>query len=323
MIDILNIMPHEISRDLAGYILFFYGSPKTGKTTIASQFSNSLILAFEKGFNALPGVIAQPINKWMEFKEILMQLETKAAKEKYEYIIVDTADLAYLYAEQFIFNKEGVTEYKEIPYGQGYGMVEKEFDKAMRKIVQLGYGLIFISHSQDKTMEDENGEEYNKIIPTLEKRGRKVINRMSDIIGYTRIAKDPESGEEKTYLFMRGTSRYEAGSRFAYTSDFIEFSYKNLVQDIGNAIDKLEANGATLATERENHYIVEEEEFLIEDELEKFYEMADKLMEKDKDYQIGISDIILDILGPERNIRNCTQKQVDLVRLINEAVNKL
>ena len=325
MIDILNIEPHKVSTDLSGYILFFYGMPKTGKTTVSSQFYKPLILAFEKGFNSLPGVMAQPINKWMEFKEILMQLESEAAKEKYRYVIIDTADLAYLYAEQFIFNKEGVMGYKDIPYGQGYGMVEKEFDKAMRRIVQLGYGLVFISHAQDKTMEDENGEEYNQIIPTLEKRGRKVVNRMSDIIGYTRIAKDPETGEEKTYLFMRGTSRYEAGSRFAHTSDFIEFSYNNLVQDIKQAIEKLETGDdeTVLSEERENSYIIEEEKFFIEEELEKFYEIADKLMSIDKSYQEKIANVIEATLGVERNIKNCTQKQVDLVRLINKIISEL
>lgn len=29
-IDILNIEPHKISRDLKGYTILFYGQPKTG-----------------------------------------------------------------------------------------------------------------------------------------------------------------------------------------------------------------------------------------------------------------------------------------------------
>ena len=28
-IDILNITPHEVSRDLSGYTVLFYGQPKT------------------------------------------------------------------------------------------------------------------------------------------------------------------------------------------------------------------------------------------------------------------------------------------------------
>lgn len=55
---LLDIKPHEVSRDLRGYSVLFYGEPKSGKTTIASKFPNSLLFAFEKGYNALPGVMA-------------------------------------------------------------------------------------------------------------------------------------------------------------------------------------------------------------------------------------------------------------------------
>lgn len=48
-IDLINIEPHKVSRDLSGYITYIYGEPKTGKTTLATQMPNSLVLAFERG----------------------------------------------------------------------------------------------------------------------------------------------------------------------------------------------------------------------------------------------------------------------------------
>lgn len=65
--------------------------PKSGKTTTASKFPNSLILAFEKGYAAIPGVRALPMNNWGEFLNVLRQLKDAAVKESYETIIVDTA----------------------------------------------------------------------------------------------------------------------------------------------------------------------------------------------------------------------------------------
>lgn len=79
-IDIFNIQPHQVSRDLRGYSVFFYGGWKTGKTTIASKFPKALLLAAEKGYNALAGVMAQPINSWAEFKKVLRQLKDERAK---------------------------------------------------------------------------------------------------------------------------------------------------------------------------------------------------------------------------------------------------
>ena len=36
--SLLDIKPHQVSRNLRGYSVLFYGTPKSGKTTIASQF---------------------------------------------------------------------------------------------------------------------------------------------------------------------------------------------------------------------------------------------------------------------------------------------
>ena len=60
-INLLALQPHKVSRDLSGYITYVYGAPKTGKTTLATQMDGCLLLAFEQGYNALPGVIAQDV----------------------------------------------------------------------------------------------------------------------------------------------------------------------------------------------------------------------------------------------------------------------
>lgn len=76
-IDLMSLTPHKVSRDLRGYSVFFYGEPKSGKTTTAARFPEALLLAFEKGYNAIPGIIAQPINSWSEFKQTLRELKKK------------------------------------------------------------------------------------------------------------------------------------------------------------------------------------------------------------------------------------------------------
>jgi hypothetical protein len=54
-----------------------------GKTTIASKFPRALLCAAEKGYSALAGVMAQPINSWAEFKKVLRQLKDPKAKEMF------------------------------------------------------------------------------------------------------------------------------------------------------------------------------------------------------------------------------------------------
>lgn len=90
-IDILSITPHQVSRDLHGYSVLFYGEPKSGKTTTATKFPHHLLLAFEKGYDAIPGAMVQPINSWSEFRKVLRQLKDPKVKEKFETLIIDTA----------------------------------------------------------------------------------------------------------------------------------------------------------------------------------------------------------------------------------------
>ena len=116
----------------------------------------------------------------------------------------------------------------------------------------MDYGLILISHATDKVFKDEAGNEYNKIVPTLDKRANNIVARMADIIGYSRIVTDKD-GNNLTKLFMRGTPRYEAGSRFKYTPDYIDFSYDNLVSAISEAIDKQsQEDGKEFFTDKKN-----------------------------------------------------------------------
>lgn len=67
-IDILNIQPSVISRDLKGKYIAIYGPEKCGKTTFAAQNPKTLICAFEIGTNFLSGIKAQPIQKWAKLK---------------------------------------------------------------------------------------------------------------------------------------------------------------------------------------------------------------------------------------------------------------
>jgi len=135
-------------------------------------------------------------------------------------------------------------------------MVGKEFDDCLRSIVQMDYGLVIISHATDKTFTDEQGHDYNQIVPTLDRRARNIVSRMCDIIGYSRTVTD-EKGVESTKLFIRGTQRYVAGSRFKYTPDYIDFNYKSLVEAISAAIDKqAQEDGTQYFTDtRQNLYI--------------------------------------------------------------------
>lgn len=294
---------------------------KTGKTTIASRFPDALLLAFEKGYAALPGVKAAPINRWSEFKQVLKQLKSDEAHALYKTIIVDTSDICYDLCEKYICNLNEVSKIGDVPYGGGYGQAKKEFDEALRSIPQMGYGLVMISHAQDKTFTDEDGNEYNKIVPTLANQPRLVVDRMVDILGYARPVEDAE-GNIKTLLFLRGTPRFEAGSRFKYTPEYIEFTYENLVAALNDAIDQqaAELNGEFVTDKREGaHNASEPLDF--DALMSQFNEMVSKL-QKAVGADFGpkwapiITEIVNKYLGKGKKVSDCSREQVEQLSLI-------
>ena len=292
--------------------MFFYGEPKSGKTTTAAKFEKNLLLAFEKGYNAIPGVMAQPINNWAEFRKVLRQLKDPKARERFYTITIDTCDIAYDYCTKYICDNAlrpdggyGVDSISDIPFGKGYTLVAKEFDECLRSIVMMDYGLILISHATDKVFKDEAGNEYNKIVPTLDKRANNIVARMADIIGYSRIVTDKD-GNNLTKLFMRGTPRYEAGSRFKYTPDYIDFSYDNLVAAISDAIDQQAKEDGLNFDE-----LMKNCNALIKDMIDN---NSDEIFQNF--YQPRIVQITDHFLGRGQKMSQCSREQVEALSLI-------
>lgn len=334
-LNLLNIQPHQVSRDMRGYSVFFYGEPKSGKTTTATKFPNHLLLAFEKGYNAIPGAMAQPINSWSEFRKVLRQLKEPEVQAKFETIIIDTADIAYDYAENYICANNNVDTIGDIGFGKGYTMVAKEFDECLRRIVQMNYGLVLISHAVDKTFTDEAGREFNQIVPTLGNKPRNIVSRMCDIIGYSRAVQDAE-GNTSTKLFMRGTPRYVAGSRFKYTPDYIDFTYQNLVKAIGDAIDKQSAEDGTeyFTDTRNNLYVDTTVELDFDALVKEFNDIianipgstgeATEEGAKFKEYWAPrITQITDKYLGKGKKVNQCTRDQVEALDLIVSDLKEL
>ena len=321
-----SIKPHQVSRNLKGYSVMFYGTPKSGKTTTACKFPNHLLLAFEKGYSTIPGAMALPINSWTEFRSAIVDLKDEETKQMYDTVIMDTADIAYMYCEKYICNREGKATIGDIPYGAGYGMVETEFDDCLRKIIQLGYGLVLISHSTDRTEKDTDGSEYQKMMPTLDKRGRKVCERTCDIIGLSQPVKNAQ-GEIETRLFLRETPRFVAGSRFKYMPDSIVFTYDNLVNAIAEAVD-LEAK------EHGNQYVTDKFVNLhadnaiettadYEELMAEFQVLVGKAMEKSQSNRARITSIVNEYLGFGKKVSECTEVNTPQLLLIVAELRKL
>ena len=73
---------------------------------------------------------------------VLRQLEKPEAHASFETIIIDTISIAWDLCEQYICAQNSVQKISDIEWGGGYTACKKEFESTLRKITQLGYGVV-------------------------------------------------------------------------------------------------------------------------------------------------------------------------------------
>lgn len=265
--------------------------------------------------------MAKPLNTWSEFKKVLRELKDPEVQKVFQTVVIDTADIAYALCEKWVCQQESnekvdYTTIGDIPYGKGYKLVEKEFDESLRAIIQMNYGLVIISHAIDKTFTDENGKDFNQIVPTLDQRGRKICERTCDIIGYARSVETDEG--RRSTLYLRQTSRFVAGSRFKYMPNAIDFTYDNLVNAIQEAIDKeaAENSGKFVTDERQNRELVKTN-YDFKALMDEFQNLVSKLMETQSPTMAAkITKIVETHLGKGKKVGEITPEQAAELDLI-------
>lgn len=313
-INLLNIQPHKVSKDLSGYITYIYGAPKTGKTTLAVQMPKTLLLAFERGYNALPGVMAQDITSWGEMKQVMRELKKPEIKALYDAVVVDTIDIASDFCQKYICQQKGIEALGDLGYGKGWTAFKDEFNDVFRGLTQLGYAVFFIGHHKEQTITNDDGTERVVIRPALSNSTRQVIEGMADIYGYAHQS----SKNEMSVLTLRcPDDSISCGGRFKYIANEFTMNYDNLVEEIHKAIDKeaAEHGNQFVTNEREVAQIKEELDY---DQLMKqFQDIVGDLMNKDPNtYGPRITKIIEKHLGKGRKIADATHDQVEMINLI-------
>lgn len=313
MIDLSKLQPTKISRDLKGKYMLFYGLPKSGKTSLAAKFPKSLLLAFEKGYNALPGIMAQDIIKWTDMREVLRELRKPAIQQLFDTIIVDTASIAWDKCSEYICTQNGVKALTDIPWGKGAKLCAKEYENTFREITLLGYGLVFTAHAEEKTpFGGDDSQTY--IAPMLDKRPYAIINGMVDIIGCI-----DTSSEGERYLQLRATPKMFAGCRFQYMPDRLPLDYDKFVEALASAIEQQgEASGGMIVDER-----AAPEEAApkrpFNEVMDEAKDLWTKLLAKDDSDEMfeKMQQIIEDEFGSRIKLSQATPAQQEMLELVN------
>jgi hypothetical protein len=161
--------------------VILYGPPKIGKTWLCSHAERPFYIAVEKGVERVPGV-----GKFVKNNEIIIPATTDEffsmlqyfVKKEHDYktIVIDSGmflDKIFITdiikqepkvkKGDFMVDVQSIADYN---YGQGYAKLisvyEIRFFNALKYLHKKGLDVIMIAHSRDRTVLNDNGDEYKK-----------------------------------------------------------------------------------------------------------------------------------------------------------------
>jgi len=238
-------LPTERSKpleSLADYSILIYGTKKIGKTTLGSMFAKALFLLFEPGGKAL-AIFERPILNWIEFKEYIKLL---IKDKKFDNVIVDTGDVMYEQALEYVCKKLVISHPADEDWGKGWKALKQEITKEVYKLLNSGKGVIFISHSKEEEIKTRGGDKFNRTTSTMSGQAKELLEGVVDIWAYYAYEKD------KRVLYILGDDYIDAGhrieGRFLYPDgtpikkipmgNSKEEAYKNFVLAFENRLPK-------------------------------------------------------------------------------------
>lgn len=330
-INLLELEPNKVSKDLSSYTTLLFGVPKIGKSRLAAEFPSPLFIATEPTQTTIPGAYIQPATSWSEIKQIVRQLKNPQLKEKFKTIVIDVIDLAAVYCEKYICNQNGVEKISEIPWGAGYKMCETEFRDALYAIRNEGYGLIMISHVSNGTFKREDNTEYNERVPSIPgSKLKAVAENLADIYAFAHMVSDDDNGGYKRVLSLRAVDpSTPIGSHFPYLPDNVDLSYKALSEALENAIEQEEKEKGSEFFQNEQKEIAQEPEYNFDELMTEFKTLVGQIQKnvtKDEfknKWAPKITEVTEKYLGVGKKVNDCTAMQSEQIVLIVDDLKAL
>jgi len=223
--------------------LLLYSPPKVGKTTVASQLKDNLLLDIEDGSDYVEQGLIIKCSKWEEVVEVGEQIrehKKQTGQFLYKYLTVDTATeleqwcdglgkrlylAAPMAGAKYKANPDLLPSITVLPgqdgaYGPGYLWLRIAYGKCIDYLLTLAPTLILLAHVKDKELVDKTGREiqadsvHSKNLDLTGKL-KAITCAKADAIGYMyRKVTGAEAGKQVTKLFVNfHGAEIMAGSR--------------------------------------------------------------------------------------------------------------
>ena len=194
--------------------IWLYGEPFSGKTYLASEAPKPILELNTDGnikhytMPRIPIVDTkegrQTIPAWEVFKDAVDALE---AGSDFKTIVLDLTEDIYDHCRKYICDKRG-WEHESDDSFKAYDIVRSEFLRVIRKLMNLPYNIILISHVDvSKDITKRSGDKVTKIKPNVVDKVANKLAGMVDIVIRTIKVDDNYTLSTKTSDVIFGGGR--------------------------------------------------------------------------------------------------------------------
>lgn len=169
--------------------IWIYGAPFSGKTTLANNFPDALMLNTDGNINSFNSPYVrirdeldgrQTIKAWVIFKRTIEELKQGS---EYKTIVVDLVEDVYEYCRLYCYEKLGIEHESDNSF-KAYDYVRNEFLNAMKSLVNLNYNIVLISHEDtSKDITKRSGDKITAIKPNITEKLANKLAGMVDLVG--------------------------------------------------------------------------------------------------------------------------------------------
>lgn len=237
--EMYMLLPENKRRDIQKIekkVIWLYGSPFSGKTYLANQFPEPIMLNTDGNirFVDAPYVAIKDIVKtegrvtkktlaWDVFKDSIGELEKK--QNDFKTIVVDLLEDTYEHCRVYMYDKLGITHESDDSF-RAWDKVRSEFLNTLKRLMNLDYeNIILISHEDtSKDITKKGGDKVTSIKPNINDKCANKVAGMVDIVA--RVIAD---GDVRTLSFKTNEVIF-GGGRLTVTATEIPLEYNDLIK---------------------------------------------------------------------------------------------
>lgn len=201
-----------------------YGTEGIGKSTLAAQWPNPLVLDTEDGTGRIDcaRVVCQD---WMSLHTALVELGGNA--QGFQTVIVDSVDWAERLLLESMLRKDGKASVEDYGFGKGFTKLSEQFVKLLALLdglIAKGVHVVLVGHSTVKrTTPPDMDEGWDRYELKLSKQVSPLVKEWADVLLFanyrTRLVEGADGrtrakGGKERVLYAERTAAWDAKNRY-------------------------------------------------------------------------------------------------------------